>query len=198
MNKRQWSLLGSAGLGVGLGAGLMFLLDPQAGGRRRALARDKVLHLLKQGGEAARKTSRDLGNRARGVVAETGSKLRQADVDDDILHDRVRSKIGHVVSHPHAIEVTVKEGLAILSGPVLASEVSRLLSTVRKVKGVTDVESHLEIHEHAENVPALQSDGRNGRRRAARNKIGAALGTISLGLLAQSLIQRRRGPYLSR
>jgi hypothetical protein len=197
MNKQQWSLLGSAGLGAGLGAGLMFLLDPQAGGRRRALARDKTLHLLKQGGEAARKTSRDLGNRTRGLVAETSSKLRRADADVDLLRDRVRSKIGHVVSHPHAIEVTTQDSRVVLSGPVLASEVSRLLSTVRKVKGVTDVESHLEVHEHPENVPALQGNGRGAWKQGTRSKIGAALATISLGLLAQNLTHRLRGAHLS-
>jgi hypothetical protein len=98
MKKQQWLLAGSAGLGAGLGAGLMYLLDPQGGGRRRALARAKAVHLLKKGGEAALKTSRDLGNRTKGLLAEARSSLRHEAVDDDILLDRVRSKIGRVVS----------------------------------------------------------------------------------------------------
>ncbi len=197
MDKQKWFLIGSVGLGAGVGAGLMYLLDPQGGGRRRAMARDKVVHILKKGGEAARKTSRDLGNRTRGLVAEAGSKLRPTEPDGEVLRDRVRSKIGHVVSHPHALEVTTREGKVILSGPVLAAEVNRLLSTVRKVKGVTDVESHLEIHEHAENVPALQGNGRGAWRQGAGTKIGAALGAIGLGLLAQNLTQRRGYVHLS-
>lgn len=190
MDKQKWFLIGSAGLGAGLGAGLMYLLDPEGGGRRRALARDKAIHVLKKGGEAARKTSRDLGNRTRGLVAEAGSKLRHVEPDGEILRDRVRSKIGHVVSHPHALEVTTQNGRVVLSGPVLAAEVNRLLSTVRKTKGVTDVESHLEIHEHAENVPALQGNGRGAWRQGTGTKIGAALGAIGLGLLAQNLSRR--------
>ena len=142
MNKRQWAFLGSAGLGAGLGAGLMYLLDPQAGGRRRAVARDKALHLLKEGGAAARKTSRDLGNRTRGLVAEAGSRLRRTELDDEILRDRVRSKIGHVVSHPHAVEVTAEGGRVLLSGPVLASEASRL--------GMPNLMSELQILSRAE------------------------------------------------
>jgi hypothetical protein len=82
MNKQNLALLGSAGVAAGLGAGLMYLLDPQGGGRRRALARDKAVHVLKKGGEAARKKSRHLGNRTRGLIAESRSKLRQASADD--------------------------------------------------------------------------------------------------------------------
>jgi hypothetical protein len=84
-----------------------------------------------------------------------------------------------------------------LSGPVLASEANRLLRSVRKVKGVTEVDSRLEVHEHAENVPALQGNGHAALGRAGRNKLGAALGAISLGLLAQNLTRRRGHAPLS-
>jgi len=73
MKKRNpLTLLG----GLGLGAGLMYLLDPDDGRRRRALARDKAVHGLKVGGKALRKTSADLGNRTRGLVADARSRLR--------------------------------------------------------------------------------------------------------------------------
>jgi osmotically-inducible protein OsmY len=190
MKNQHWLLTGSA-LGAGLGAGLMYLLDPQGGGRRRALARDKAMHVLRKGGEAARKRSRDLGNRTKGFVAEARSSLRQSEVDDEILRDRVRSKIGRVVSHPAAIEVAAANGCVVLSGPVLASEVDRLLSTVRSVKGVCGVENRLEVHEQAENVSALQGEGRSVQRLGKRSKIGVALGVASLGLLANGLAHRR-------
>ncbi|HEV8577796.1 MAG TPA: BON domain-containing protein [Thermoanaerobaculia bacterium] len=194
MNKRQWLLAGSASLGAGLGAGLMYLLDPQGGGRRRALARDKAVHLLKKGGETARKTSRDLGNRTKGRLAEARSSLRRVAVDDDILRDRVRSKIGRLVSHPSAIEVAAQDGCVVLSGPVLASEVDPLLSAVNSVKGVCGVENRLDVHEQPGNISALQGEGR--RRFTRRDKIGAALGAASLGLLAKSLTHRRHAPLL--
>ena len=47
--KEKWSLVGSAGVGAGLGAGLMYLLDPQVGRGRRAVARDKSVSALKKG-----------------------------------------------------------------------------------------------------------------------------------------------------
>ena len=179
--------------GVGLGAGLMYLLDPQGGGRRRAVARDKAVSSLKKGGRALRKTSIDLGNRTRGLVAQASSRLRKDDADDQILEARLRSKLGRWVSHPSAIEVEVQDELVVLSGQVLASEIDRLLAKVQKVKGVQDVESRLEIHESADGVPALQGEGRNGNRfswkgvrpRTAALGVGALAGTVGLGLLAR-------------
>ncbi len=82
MHRHKLGLLGSAGLGAlgaGLGAGLMFLLDPKAGRRRRALARDKAVHTLRQGAKVARKTSKDLGKRTRGLMAQA-SKLHWEDL----------------------------------------------------------------------------------------------------------------------
>ncbi len=64
--KHQLSLLG----GAGLGASLMYLLDPEGGRRRRAMARDKALHGLKAGGRSLRGTTVHLGNKTKGLVAK--------------------------------------------------------------------------------------------------------------------------------
>lgn len=68
----MWPAIG----GIGLGAGLMYILDPDRGRRRRAIARDKVTSAVNRTGEAIRSKSRDLQNRTRGIAAETGSLLR--------------------------------------------------------------------------------------------------------------------------
>lgn len=197
MTKRNpLALLG----GIGLGAGLMYLLDPDGGGRRRALARDKAVHGLKVSGRALRKTSLDVGNRTRGLVAEAGSMLHRGDADDRKLEERVRSKMGRHVSHPSAIQVQCQEGRVVLSGPVLASEADKLLHKVKKVKGVHEVESCLEIHESAENVPSLQGEGSNGGRRLAPRTAALGLGGVGalagLGLLARNARSRRSGQQL--
>lgn len=57
--------------GIAIGAGLMYLFDPEHGGRRRALLRDKLMSLSNDATEALGKTSRDLRSRAQGVIAET-------------------------------------------------------------------------------------------------------------------------------
>ncbi len=211
MDKQKWSLMGSAGVGAGLGAGLMYLLDPQGGRHRRALARDKTVSALKTGGSAALKTGKDLGNRTKGLVHEAGSRLHWSEVDDQVLCDRVRSKIGRIASHPADIEVTSLEGRVKLLGSVPALEADQLLSTVAKIKGVKELDCQLQFLESDD--ASLESDQDNGKSRSRlarawkpatlilagtggaalviaglkrRDKVGTALGAAGLGLLANS------------
>ncbi len=145
--------------GMILGAGLMYLLDPDRGRRRRALLRDQLvsgMHKVEDLGEDVAAASRDVQNRARGVVAEAQSRLRSEEVDDSVLEARVRSEMGHAVSNPSAIHVTARDGRITLTGPILAQEVDSLLSTVRSVRGVSEVENRLDVHERPGNISGLQ------------------------------------------
>ena len=62
-------------LGVAVGALAMLIMDPQQGRRRRALVRDKLVHAGHVGRDYIESTSRDLRNRAHGVVAEIRSGM---------------------------------------------------------------------------------------------------------------------------
>jgi hypothetical protein len=54
------------------------------------------------------------------------------------------------------IEVTADAGNVVIRGPVFEAEVDRLISSVSGIPGVKNVQNRLEVHETAENVPALQ------------------------------------------
>ena len=54
----------------GLGALFMYFFDPVSGRRRRALARDQLVHARHEIGDYAEDTTKDLRNRAYGLVAE--------------------------------------------------------------------------------------------------------------------------------
>jgi hypothetical protein len=149
------------GAGLGLGTGLMFLLDPDRGRRRRALLRDKCAWSARKTGEAFEVTTRDLRNRAQGIASSIQSTFTSEMVDDTVLIDRVRAKLGRVVSHPGAIQVTAQNGKVILAGPILAEEVPSLLACVNRVSGVNEVVNNLEAHEEGDNHPSLQG----GRKR---------------------------------
>ena len=151
--------------GAGIGAGLMYAFDPRQGPRRRSLARDKAVHLLTQSDDVLAATARDLANRARGLVAEATTLVRgSGPVSDRVLAERVRAALGHCVSHPSSIDVTIADGRVALGGPVLASEVDGLLAAVRRVRGVREVENRLEVHQRPDDVPGLQGGvGRSGR-----------------------------------
>ena len=64
--------------GIGAGAALMFLLDPDRGRRRRALIRDKAVGLSNDLRKTMDKKSADLKNRAEGLVHETKSLISGA------------------------------------------------------------------------------------------------------------------------
>jgi hypothetical protein len=145
------------------GAGVMYLLDPERGRRRRALVRDQLVRVAHRTGDAVDATSRDVSNRARGVVAELRSRLVNLEVRDGVLHERVRSRIGSVISHASAIEAHVVEGRVTLRGPVLAEDVERLVRRVRSVPGVREVIDQLEVHDEPGGVPALQGRPRPPR-----------------------------------
>jgi CBS domain-containing protein len=61
--------------GVGLGAGLMYLFDPDMGRRRRALIRDQAVHTQHVMTDRIESETRHLRNRAQGLIAETRAAL---------------------------------------------------------------------------------------------------------------------------
>ena len=65
--------------GVGLGAALMYLLDPDRGNRRRALIRDKMVKLNRQTQEAVSGRVTDMSNRAKGMLHEAKSVFEPAE-----------------------------------------------------------------------------------------------------------------------
>jgi hypothetical protein len=139
--------------GIGLGLGLMYLLDPTIGQRRRAQARDRARGYWHRTEDLLNKTIRDTQSRARGVVSGARQRLRGADIPaDTALEARVREHIGHVISHPGAIGVTTHQGCVSLSGTIPANEVEKLLATVRAVSGVTEVVNQLEVHQGATHI----------------------------------------------
>ncbi|MDC4227285.1 MAG: hypothetical protein MPW15_24335 [Candidatus Manganitrophus sp.] len=98
--------------GVGLGAALAYLYDPEMGNRRRAMIRDKAVKALNKTEEAIEASTKDLQHRVVGTVSELRSRVAEAgeEVSDELLEARVRAKIGMVSAHPGAIEVRVNNG----------------------------------------------------------------------------------------
>jgi hypothetical protein len=152
-------------LGAGIGAGLMFLLDPRVGNYRRALIRDKSLGFVKSVGDRADRRTRDLINRARGQAMEWRAASREGHIDDDTLLERVRAQIGHVVSNPGSLEIETRDGCVFVHGPVLNGERASIEKRLGQTRGVErwDLGGLVE-HDSTENIPGLQGRGR-GRRK---------------------------------
>jgi len=143
--------------GVGIGAGLMYVFDPDRGSRRRALVRDKVEHAKNRAGDYAGKVSRDLRNRAQGLAAETAAIFSEEKVSDEVLVERVRVAMGRVPAHDGAVKVTANNGIVNLSGQALANELPALMAAIREVGGVKDIVSDLKVREGAADASPSQS-----------------------------------------
>jgi hypothetical protein len=203
-------------IGGGVGAALMYLMDPAVGRRRRAKLPNQCLSQARGLQDSLDKGVRDAGNRLYGAVAETRHWLGQEDVPDSKLAERVRSKMGRYVSHAGAIEVDAHDGHVTLSGPILPDEVAGLVAAVRGVPGVRDLENNLDVYNEPGDVSALQGGIRPvtgerwdlcqeswapGTRLAVaatggtllgiaalqRFPVACVLGTVGLGLMATAL-----------
>ena len=75
--------------GVGLGAALAYLYDPEMGNRRRAMIRDKAVRALNKTGEAVETTARDVQHRLIETVLELRSRVEEAgeEVGDEVVRD---------------------------------------------------------------------------------------------------------------
>ena len=129
--------------GAAVGAGLMFLLDPDRGTRRRALARDRILSAGRHAGDDLGAKARDLRNRARGLVAGARTRMQADQEDDDVIAERVRAELGRAVTQPGAVVVMVEYGVVTLTGELPEREREDLLAVVRGVRGVRDLEDRL-------------------------------------------------------
>jgi hypothetical protein len=130
----------------------MYFLDPERGRRRRAVVRDKMAHAARAGNDAMGNFRRHLLHRLSGVGARARGVLHGGPIDDRVLVQRVRSKMGRVVSHPHAINVDAADGCVRLRGSILQSELPRLMQTLARVRGVRSIDNNLQglnVWQHA-------------------------------------------------
>lgn len=173
------------------GALAMYFLDPQSGRRRRARARDKALRYGHRVRDAWDVTLRDTQHRARGVLAASRRVLRRESVPDETLAGRVRAVLGRYVSHPHAVEVSAREGVVTLAGPILQGEVHALLHAVKGVGGVQAVENRLQAHTDASHVSALQGGvPRRGERFELLQDNWSPAARLGVGTLGFLLLMR--------
>lgn len=139
------------------GAVAMFLWDPRSGKRRRAMWRQRAASKYRGASQTVAAHSRDLGGRARGAMQDMKASTEPAaPPSDDILKERVRARLGHVVSHAHSLEVQAEDGMVTISGPVAQGVEQALIDEISRVPGVRDVETELTVQPVSESTPELR------------------------------------------
>jgi osmotically-inducible protein OsmY len=130
-------------VGAGIGAALMYFLDPDRGARRRHLVGDQALGMLRKARRDADKAMRDARNRAQGVIAETRAGLTDDDASDDRIVARVRAELGRHVERASDIDIVVEDGTVRLHGNLPPADATRVVAAIEGVRGVQHVDSRL-------------------------------------------------------
>jgi uncharacterized membrane protein len=155
--RRSFSPVTGLIAGAAVGSGLMYLLDPEKGTRRRALGRDKIVSAAMQSTRAGRGAAVDLSNRTRGWIHEIRSSFSSESVAPEVLVARIWAHVGNATSHPRAITITAEDnGEVRVEGHILSDEADDFIEAVSWVPGVMRVEDQLERHDNPEGVPSLQ------------------------------------------
>jgi hypothetical protein len=157
-NREYWIAGLSATMGAGLGVGFTYFCDPDRGHARRKKVADRAVSLIAQGERLVEHQGKNILNRAEGMLNQAGSLFhRQEDVPDDVLLERVRSRLGRVVQRPQSISTSVEEGIVRLTGTVAREEKKGVLREIREVPGVLRVEELLtyEKRRNGKSIPTL-------------------------------------------
>jgi uncharacterized membrane protein/gas vesicle protein len=156
------------GMLIGLGAGAVtaYLTDPEFGRIRRAAFAKGAKRILAKAAREGKKSLYDSHNRLAGLAAQWRPHAESDPPSDEVLEQRIRSRIGRVVSHPRKIHVVCDGGTVTLWGMVPQDEISELVRTVEAIPGIKEVLDHLEIC-----PPDEPSSTEHDLLRQARNQV---------------------------
>lgn len=153
-------------LGLCTGAVAAYFSDSKIGEIRRTAFAKGAKRILTKAAHEGKKSLEDSRNHLVGLLSQYTPKFQAEQASDRVLEERIRSRIGRVVSHPHKIHVVCQGGVATLWGIVPQEEISELVRVAEATPGVSEVLDHLEIG------PAEEfATGQNNPLREARNEI---------------------------
>ncbi len=209
--RNKWMLAG----GIAAGATAFYFLDPKRGRERRStLAKGARRATASLAGGAA-KSARDSWHHFAGMSRQALGFFDREQPEDGVLVQRIRSRMGRVVSHPHKIHVASDDGVVTLWGRASEDEMRELVYVVEAMQGVKEVVNHLEIHESnqaATPEPSLYKQARNetllnwspSKRFLAgmagiaaviygwkrKDRLGVSISLLGSGLAAASTLER--------
>ncbi|QWP75400.1 BON domain-containing protein [Lysobacter sp. K5869] len=145
MNAAMKTLL-AALAAAAAGAAAMYWNDPKLGRQRRALARDRGGAAVRKLGHGARAhfdgRAKRFADRAKGLLARTRAQPRDGDfADDEMLRDRVRSRLGHLLRFQDAIRTDVERGRVVLHGHASPRTLARIVRAAGSLPGVAGVDA---------------------------------------------------------
>ena len=207
----NWMILG----GIAGATAAAYFLDCQHGSERRARFARNAQRLASAAVDGVSLGLQDTGHRLLGKARHVWLTTRRVHVDDRVLAERVRSRMGRIVARPHNIQVICDQGVVTLWGEASQDEVRDLTEAVAGIAGVKEVLDHIEVEELAMG-PAREQDALLKARHAIRlnwspwqrllasaagaaiaaygwhrkDKLGTALSLIGSGLATQAWMKQ--------
>jgi hypothetical protein len=133
----------------GLGVLVAFLFDPESGGRRRALVRDRTLGALRTTLRRTARSARVAGSYGVGYTRRVFHRRppERKHPDDATLAARVQTELFRPTDAPKGtVDVNVQQGVVQLRGEVPRPElIDELVERARRIAGVRDVENLLHL-----------------------------------------------------
>ena len=153
-----FSMLGAGAAGLGV-----YFFDSKDGHKRRTRFIKQTKTVVAAAKHEAEKSLKDAQHHFVGGIACLSARLRNEEATDEVIVERVRSRMGRVVAHPHPIKVVSDQGLITLWGPIARHELLPLLYKVKATPGVKDIQNHLTAYDPKEEIPSSHSEnGKSG------------------------------------
>lgn len=138
--------------GIGIGAAVMYFLDPDRGTRRRHVLADKARRGLRVTGRELHDAAENARNHTKGKVLDMSHRMTEDPVDDARLVERVRAELGHHVERARAIEVSAENGRVTLTGSLPFDQIDSAAKTAASVRGVREIDNRLVTSAGDQNV----------------------------------------------
>ena len=134
--------------GMAVGAGLMYMMDPEVGSRRRLQAREAAGRYMHRTQDTMRQQAQRLSGRGRQEDMTRGAETMtsQQDTMDDIdLREKIRSRLQERIDNADRIEIEVSGGMVTLSGSAKTHEVDRIIDAASTLPNVRSVINRISV-----------------------------------------------------
>lgn len=143
-------------MGIGLGAGLMYYMDPQMGNQRKSKVRNQMLRLQNQADDAVETAVHDTRNRVKGLLSRGIEIVSDEALPDAVLEQRARARLGFLTRAPGALQLQVDQGELTIDGDILAEDAEELVNALGRLRGIRAVRNNLRLHADDSDLPMLQ------------------------------------------
>lgn len=124
---------------VALGAAVMYFFDPDRGGRRRAVARDRSVAIVRRAVRRTRQRTRYVEGKAHGLVHEMRGEAPKPSPNDATLKHKIESEVLRNYDKSR-LSINVEDGVAVLRGELThPDDIKGLEHDVEHVAGVVGV-----------------------------------------------------------